>query len=156
VCPLAHSHDRGGLRFVQASQFICKHSRGIDDHFGGNLEAGTQFSIFRHNAHDPIIAFQQPRNGRVIESEASKVEERAQQCDGIAGVVELSIVVKDATLQTHLSNARQPLANAPGREDAGPPKPLTPRQQIVEREPDSVKWNLPSPIRRHYKRSAMG
>ena len=104
---LADGQKRASRRGVERKGLLGVHARRINDCLGLQIEDRTVFAVACLNADDLSAAFDQARGFNVVNGRSAQILEGAQQRDGIAGIVELAVVVENASAKVVGCDARQ-------------------------------------------------
>ena len=80
-------------------RFLGVNSAGIDDGFGLQVEDRAIFAIVSFDAHNFAAAFNEACRFNIIDGRSAEILESAQQRDGVAGVIELAVMIKNAAAE---------------------------------------------------------
>ena len=80
---------------------------GIDDRPGLQFVIGAVFLIAGLDADDLAATFDEAYGFNIIDGHAAEIFQRAQQCDSIAGIVKLAVVIENTATQAVAFDARE-------------------------------------------------
>jgi hypothetical protein len=93
---LADDKERATRAAVERECFLGVNATGVDDGLGLHVEDGAVFAVVGPDADNFAAAFDQARGFNVVDGGSAMILEGAQQRDGVAGVVELTVVIENA------------------------------------------------------------
>ncbi len=96
---LADGKQRTARLSVEREGIFGVNAAGIDHRLGLQVEDSAVFAVARLDTDDLASALDEADGFNVVDGGAAEILKRAQQRDGVAGVVKLAVVIENAAAQ---------------------------------------------------------